>query len=400
MSDLTAQASEAFGRSGAVRERELERGDGWARARLELHDEACPLVVDVVASTRAAPSRVLYMLPGGGLSFESNFFTPRDRNIAHFMRGHGYLVIGVSPREDGLDPASPASNDASLARWGFAKRKQDIHGVIATVDRWLGLPHDLLGHSAGGAQALDHAATYAGGPGKVMVLDTTGPYDPVAEPTYAANALATLEAYEQLLAQGRFTIDAAGGLRALVAAAASDPLGDSGVPRAVGGGFTGSFTRAGLVHYGLIHTSRLPGPTTPLTGLPQSWFYEQGHLAGQYTFAADPQQDRFDLTHTPLAVFEDALAALGSGLVTTAAMRDLLAIWSGAPAYVIDWSNIRAKVVWINTALGRGDHPRGAQLIAEAGNADVRFRVVPGYGHADPVFGRRAEADVWPLLLE
>ncbi|XYI01053.1 hypothetical protein ACMHYB_15395 [Sorangium sp. So ce1128] len=219
------------------------------------------------------------------------------------------------------------------------------------------------------------------------------------EPTYAANALATLGAYEQLLAQGRFTIDAAGGLRALIAAAASDPLGDSGVPRAAGGSFTGSFTRAGLVHYGLIHTNRLPGPTTPLTGLPQNWFYEQGHLAGQYTFAADPQQDRFELTHTPLAVFEDALAELGSGLVTTAAMRDLLAVWSGAPAYVIDWSNIQAKVVWVNTELGRGDHPRGAQLIAEAGNADVRFRVVPGYGHADPVFGRRAEADVWPLLL-
>ncbi|WP_437736401.1 hypothetical protein [Sorangium sp. So ce1335] len=398
MNDLAAQASEALGRSGAVRE--IERGPGWARVQIEVHDEAYPLVVDVVASTRAAPSRVIYMLPGGGLNFESNFFTPRDRNIAHFMRDHGYLVIGISPREDSLDPASPAPGDAALEGWGLAKRKQDIRDVIAAVDRWLGLPHDLLGHSAGGAHALDVAATYTDGPGKVMVLDTTGPYDPVTEPAYAANAQATLDAYAQLLAQGQLTIDSASGLRALLAAAADDPLGDSGVPRAIAGGPAGTFTRSGLVHYGLIHTNRLPGPTTPLTGLPQNWFYEQGHLAGQYTFAAAPQQDRFGLTHTPLAVFEDALDELGSGLVPTATMRDLLAVWAGAPAYTIDWSNIDAQVVWVNTELGRGDHPRGAQLIEEGGNADVRFSVVPGYGHADPVFGQRAHIDVWPLLLE
>ncbi|WP_437817642.1 hypothetical protein [Sorangium sp. So ce1078] len=393
--DLAAQASEAFGRSGAIRE--IERGEGWARVQIEVHDEAYPLVVDVVASTHVAPSRVLYMLPGGGLNFTGNFFTPRDRNITHFMRDHGYLVVGISPREDGIDPAS---SDASLEHWGLAKRKQDIRNVIATVDRWLGLPHDILGHSAGGGHALDYAATYAGRLGKVMVLDTTGPYDPAAAPAYAANAQRSLAAYEQLLAAGRFTIDAAGGLEGLIAAAVTDPLGDSGVPRAIAGSFAGDFTRSGLVHYALIHTNQLPGPTTPLTGLPQNWFYEQGHLAGQYTFAADPQRDGFHLTHAPLAVFEDALAELGSGVVTTATMRDLLAVWSGASAYVIDWGNIKAKVVWVNTELGRGDHPLGAQLIEGAGHADVRFSVVPGYGHADPVYGRSAEVDVWPLLLE
>src|SRR6266545_4608830 len=69
-------------------------GPDWVHTRFAVHDETYPLVVDVVASTTIQPSRVVYMLPGGGLNFDCNFFTPRDRNIAHFLRHHGYLVVG------------------------------------------------------------------------------------------------------------------------------------------------------------------------------------------------------------------------------------------------------------------------------------------------------------------
>ncbi|MFE2552642.1 hypothetical protein ACFXGI_29420 [Streptomyces sp. NPDC059355] len=80
-------------------------------------------------------------------------------------------------------------------------------------------------------------------------------------------------------------------------------------------------------------------------------------------------------------------------------MRDLAAIWAGdGTTYRIAWDRIRAEVVWVNTALGRGDRPSGADLIRAAGNDRVTFTVVPGYGHGDAVWSRTAAADVWSLF--
>lgn len=66
--------------------------------------------------------------------------------------------------------------------------------------------------------------------------------------------------------------------------------------------------------------------------------------------------------------------------------------------YRIDWSAIRADVVWVNAELGRGDHDLGARLI-QAGGARVDYRVVPGYGHGDVVWAPGAAQEIWPLLL-
>ena len=54
----------------------------------------------------------------------------------------------------------------------------------------------------------------------------------------------------------------------------------------------------------------------------------------------------------------------------------------------------------MNAALGRGDHPHGAELIRQAGNENVRFTVVPGYGHGDPVWSTTAAEDYWELLTD
>ncbi|MFD9633326.1 hypothetical protein [Streptomyces violascens] len=82
------------------RDTRVEHGDGWAHTRFTAGGQGVPLGVDVVADTRRPPTGIAFLLPGGGLNFAANFFTPRAHNLAHHLRGTGRLVVGISPRED------------------------------------------------------------------------------------------------------------------------------------------------------------------------------------------------------------------------------------------------------------------------------------------------------------
>jgi pimeloyl-ACP methyl ester carboxylesterase len=361
-----------------VEVREREHGAGWNRIRIAVHDATVPLVVDIVADTRRAPSRLAYLLPGGGLDFRSDFFTPTAHNVTHHLREHGYLVIGISPRENDATAAD------ITAAWGLAAHKRDAHAVIDAIDTALHVPYDLLGHSAGAALALDLAANAPRRLRRVMVLDTTGPY----EGALAERAAQARIALDALIEGGAYSTDP--GLKGLLARAVADPNGASAVPRPVDP--STRFTHAGLAHFALVHTGRLPGLA--------NWAYEQGFSAGTFAFGALPSEDRFTLAHTPLSVWANVTNALGGGLQPNALLRDLTGIWAGdEDTYRIDWAGIDAEVAWVNAALGRGDHPLGAELIRAGGNSRVRFGVVPGYGHGDVVWGADAGRDVWPLLL-
>ncbi|MEV7522095.1 hypothetical protein [Streptomyces sp. NPDC091371] len=357
-------------------------GDGWIRLTLPLDDGGpAPVTVDVLADTARPPHGIAYLLPGGGLNFAADFFTPGgpgDPGLAHELRRQGLLVVGVTPREDAAAPGD------ITAEWGLAAHRRDLARVVGALDSVLRLPYQYVGHSAGAALALD-AASHDDSPRlrRVVVLDTTGPYTG----ELAVRAAATRDAYAAQLAQGTYAVDP--GLAGLVARAVTDPAGASPAPWPPHPSLR--FTHAGLAHFALIHTALLPGAA--------NWIYRQGHSAGSYAFGATPAEDRFTLTHTPLATWHAATSALGSGLLPTALMRDLAAVWAGDEAtYRIGWDRIRAEVVWVNTALGRGDHPRGAELIRAAGNDRVSFTVVPGYGHGDAVWSTTAAQDVWSLL--
>ncbi|MEJ3745673.1 hypothetical protein WEI85_20570 [Actinomycetes bacterium KLBMP 9797] len=365
----------------AVVVRETERGPDWVRVQLVRTDEAYPVAVDVLVGTGAAPRRTAYLLPGGGLNFAANFFTPRVHNLAHDLRRQGYLVIGVTPREDSL-PA--LSNDPVAGGWGLAAHRRDLAAVAAVVNRVTGLPHDVLGHSAGAALALSYAGTGPAGLGRVLVLDTTGPFDPVAEADLRQRAAQSRDVVAGLLGTTH-AVDTANARRTLLRAVAADPLGDSGVARPAGG----TFTWAGLLHFQLIRTRDAGGVF--------NWIYEPSVHAGEYAFGAAPAQDAFALRHATVALVAEATDNLGSGMLPTALLRDLFALWSG-DAGLVDWAGIEAPVTWVNMGEGRGDHPYGARPIAEGGNPDVTFTVVPGYGHGDPVWGVHADRDVWPLL--
>ncbi|MFE9564294.1 hypothetical protein ACFYM0_24655 [Streptomyces sp. NPDC006487] len=354
-------------------------GDGWIRLTLPREDGGpAPVTVDVIADTRRTPRGIAYLLPGGGLNFGSVFFTPSDLNLAHRLRREGLLVVGVTPREDAAT-AQDIGPD-----WGLAAHRRDLAAVVEALEAAFGLPYQYVGHSAGALLALD-AAAHDDSPRltRVVALDTTGPYSG----DLAVRAAQTRDAYAAGIAEGAYATDP--GLAALVARAVTDPAGPSDVPWPPDPGLR--FTNAGLAHYALVRTSLLPGPA--------NWIHTQGHAAGSYAFGATPAGDRFALAHAPLATWHAAATALGSGLIPTALMRDLAAVWAGdEKTYAIDWERISAEVVWINTELGRGDHARGPRLIRAGGNRRVRFTVLPGYGHGDPVWSQTAAADVWSLL--
>ncbi|MFD6886090.1 hypothetical protein [Streptomyces sp. NPDC059957] len=354
-------------------------GDGWIRLTLPLDDGGpAPVTVDVIADTRRAPRGIAYLLPGAGLNFGSAFFTPSDLNLAHRLRRDGLLVVGVTPRED-----AATAQDIGPDR-GLAAHRRDLAAVVEALDGALGLPYQYVGHSAGALLGLD-AAAHDASPRltRVVALDTTGPYSG----DLAVRAAQTRDVYEARLAEGAYATDP--GLAALVARAVTDPAGPSEVPWPPDPGLR--FTNAGLAHYVLVRTTLLPGPA--------DWIHTQGHAAGSYAFGATPAADRFGLTHTPLATWHAAAAALGSGLVPTALARDLAAVWAGdEKTYAIGWERISAEVVWINTELGRGDHTRGPRLIRAGGNQQVRYTVVPGYGHGDPLWSDTAAADAWSLI--
>ncbi|MEC4571917.1 hypothetical protein [Streptomyces virginiae] len=357
-------------------------GDGWIRLTLPLDDGGpAPVTVDVIADTARAPRGIVYLLPGGGLNFAAEFFTPGgrgDHNLAHELRRRGLLVVGVTPREDAAAPADVG------AEWGLESHRRDLAGVVDALDRVLELPYQYAGHSAGAALALD-AASHDTSPRlrRVVALDTTGPYTG----DLALRAADTRDAYATRLAQGVPFVDP--GLAAVIAKAVADPDGVSAAPWPPDPALR--FTHAGLAHFALIRTANLPGPA--------NWIYTRGHSAGTYTFGATPAEDRFALTHTPVATWHAATSALGSGLLPAALMRDLAAVWAGDDStYEIAWDRITAEVVWVNTELGRGDHPRGAELIRAGGNEHVSFTVVPGYGHGDAVWATAAASDVWSRL--
>jgi pimeloyl-ACP methyl ester carboxylesterase len=327
-----------------------EQLSGAVRA---LH-EACrelPVTVEVFTRGVARADRVAVLLPGGGLNARASFTVGRNRGLAEYLGAHGYLPVGITPREDTQDLSGAAD-------WGLAGHRTDAERALALVEEHLGLPYELLGHSAGAALALDLAAQPGCGARRVLVLDTTGPYDPQREPELVARADALCTELRQRLAAGELTLDP--GLKA-----AFESAGDA------------TDLRARLT-FALTRTNEVPGPA--------NWIYHRGHSAGGDALSLD--------------VWSEAMSELGSGVQPLALLRDLAALWAGREdVYRIDWSAIRADLVWINAEHGRGDHDLGPRLV-RAGGARVEYRVVPGAGHADVVWGRAAEHAVWPLLLE
>ena len=361
---------------------------------LALDDEAYPLTVDIVACGHKAPQKIAYFLPGGGTNFQSSFFSPREDNLSQFFCEQGYLVVGVTPREESI-PAD--TQDLSFTQsWGMARHRRDIRSIVQRVQGTLALPYEMLGHSYGASSALDYASHYSAELERVIALDIYS-IDPASDPTGIAQAQATYAAHVTLLEQGQF-VDPANAQAGVFAQLTPEAhMADSGASREAYG-VPGNFTNDGLIYISLIYNAQLPGIHSNLTGLAGDWPLKQSVFAGTYSFAPDPLDDVFAFNYLERSTLTAASAAARSGLIPLAFARDYWAVVAGHSAYSIDWTAIKTRLVWLNAELAYGAQTFGARAAAAAGNSHVQVGIIPGYGHGDMLLSRSARKDVWRLL--
>jgi pimeloyl-ACP methyl ester carboxylesterase len=369
-------------------------GRDWSWLQFEVYDEAYPLTIDIVASKHEEPRRIIYFLPGGGTNFQASFFSPVEANLAHDFRERGYLVIGITPREDSI---AYGTQDFSFTQtWGMDKQRADVRSIIANVQRVLPLPYEVLGHSYGASTALDYASKYSHELERVIALDIYS-IDPELDPQGVAQAEATRATHVELLNQGTY-VDPGGADAPLLSMWTDEERSaDSGVSREELG-VPGNFTNESLYYFALIYAGDLPGLHSSATGLSGDWPMFQGTFAGTYTLDPDPLADTYVLTHVDESTLLTSSAASGSGLYSIAFARDYWSVVAGNPEYAIDWSAITTKLVWMNCELGYGTQTHGAELARKAGNAEVEVFIIPGYGHGDVLSSRSADKDAWELL--
>ena len=376
-----------------VRDQSVNENLTWVEA--DFYDEPYPLTLNVVAAKYPFPAKVIYLLPASGLNFRSSFFTPIEESLASYLATNGYLVVGITPREDNV----PIEADPGImAKWGMLKHREDVHKIIQLVQELVRMPYDVLGHSLGAITALDYAGAYSNKQFRSIMLLDIPAFDPVRQRDKIACARLALKACHQLLKDNVYWDTSIADYRLLMAAATFYPDVDSGQPR-IGLGLPGNFTFNGLLHFSLIFSASLPGIITELTGLPQEWPMVQGNTAGDYEFASTPPEDRFELTRTDVDRLRQALAEVKSGTAPVALLRDYTSAIANLQDYRIHWAGIQEKVTWLNGELGMGAQTFGAKLIWGSGNTNVTVAVIPGYGHVDLIYSETAREDVWSRLL-
>lgn len=365
----------------------------WSWFELNYSDETYPLTVDFVGSNFQCAQKVVYLLPGGGVNFRSSFFTPVDDNLAQFFRKAGYLVVGITPREDNV-PSAPSYG--CMADWGLHKHTSDIRKIIGIVQAKLRLPYRVVGHSFGAAYALDYAGYPVCGLEKIIALDIYSFAPDDAEDV--DNSDISYTAFLDLMGQGEYADSSYSDIKSLMLISMLFPDIDSGESRE-GLGLPGNFTFEGLLYFSMIFSADLPGIHTPLTGLAGDWPLVQSYAAGEYAFAEIPQNDQYRLTCSSMSTLREASFKVGSGLVPSALYRDFFAVNAYNGECSINWAGINKPVLWVNTELGYGSNIYGATLIRNSGNSNVLVAVVPGYGHLDILSGRNAKVDVWGWFL-
>lgn len=366
----------------------------WTWVEFDYFDEKYPLTIDILFSNKKLPERVIYLVAPSGYNFRCNYFTPQSHNIAHFMRKNGYLVIGITFREDHL-PLDQA--DASITKWGLAKHRQDMHKVISAIQSVVPLPYELLGQAISAVCILDYAAHYSNPKFKRVIILDTDSFDPNIVPMKVEYAKLSYSAACQLINQGVYVNGFVKSMKDLIFAAMLYPEADSGQARP---GLPGNFTYEGLLHFSLINTAYLPGLYTPLTGLPGEWVMIQGAAAGYYQFSQDPLDDDYDLLHTEIQTLALVANQIGEGSIPIALDRDMYAVMALNGAYTIDWSGIKEEVVMVNGQFSSGEQVYYGTQIRNAGNPNVTINVIPGYAYVDLLYGANAEQDVWRYFLD
>ncbi len=360
----------------------------WKLVEFKWFDEKIPLSLSFFWRKESKIDKIVYFLPGSGMNFRGNFFTPLDRNLALFFSERGYLVIGITPREDNVIYFFQKCD--FMKDWGLKKHKKDIRKVISLIEEKADLPYEILGFSAGAFYALDYAATFYKDLllKKIIVLDAVGEYDPVKEKDLKEKAEITENAIKNLIEKEKIYVDnSLALLKILILIESLFPYISSGVERI---NHSGCFTLEGLLYFTAIYTNRLEGPTTKYTNLPENWYYEQGWCNGTYIFKENPRKDIYFLKKTKVFTLKKAALKAKSGIYPYKSLQDIFSVIGGGRNYSIPYQTIRCEVLWINSELGMGNHTFCLKKIKEP-----NFILIKGYGHADLIYAKEAEKEVW-----
>ena len=357
----------------------------WSWLEVSFKDEQYPLTVDFLGSNFSEAKKVVYMLPGGGVNFASSFFTPMDNNLAQFFRKAGYLVVGITPREDSV-PAG-ITDYSFMATWGMDKHEADIETIISVIQKRINKPYRVLGHSFGAAYALDYASKYKDNPD----LASIPPEKVIALDIYSYNSLDqaadSYELFNQKAAQPPYADASYTDMKSLALISLLLPKIDSGVPRLDFG--PGNFTFEGLLYSSLIWSTSSVQET--------DWPLVQSYAAGVYIPAWCPLFDIYYLTKSDINTIRSASFMVGSGLVPYAVYRDWFAVnsYNTCATYRINWLDIMVPVIWLNTELGYGTNRYGGDQIGASGPVGDDENGILGYGHLDILLSRTAQRDVW-----
>lgn len=337
------------------------------------------LGVHLIKKAGTEPEELMVMLPGTGLKFKTNFLLPEDHNLALYLAGRGFEVVGIDYRYTVL-PYDPAANYSYLNDMGIAQHAMDTGLAVTFAQHITNIRnYRVLGHSLGGIVAVDYAARYSHDKHLkgIIVLDVIGRFNPVTEPQMVQMSRDGYNATVQQVQSGQYANLEVLGFGQLAAAAQSNPDGDSGVPNPFVPGT--NLTNVQLILSALIYSSQLPG----------NFYYVQGFCAGDMING---------LYHSPIELLYNA--ASNGTIYPMVVDKDFNGLFANVPgSYQIQYSKIKAPVLWLNTELGFGDRPYTALLIRQGGNHNVVFKVVPGYGHADLVYSSTAKQDVWVPYL-
>lgn len=343
-----------------------------------------PLTVSFLGSNFSTPRGVVYLLPGGGMNFRASFFTPADDNLAQYFRNAGYLVIGITPREDKVP--STAAPYSCMKDWGMKRHVDDIAEVIARIQNspaFSGRKFRVLGHSFGASFALDYLDKYdSWALEKVIALDI---YKVSDDEVFSRGSVEIFsDPYNYL---GSYADTSYADLRTLMFVSLLLP--DVPASPALVPGLPGAFTYEGFLYYSLIESSELDAVELG------DWPLRKGYAAGLYDRNApeNPGDDAYGMSVTSMCTLRDASLKLGSGVVPFAVYRDYFA--ANAPyyysgVYSLDW-NLPAKVLWLNTEFGYGSR------FADYGAASV----IPGLGHLDVLANKSyVKSSCWKYLVQ
>jgi hypothetical protein len=342
---------------------------------------AYPVTVDFLGSNFSSPRGIVYMLPGGGMSFKSSFLTPTDDNLAQYFRKSGFLVVGITPREDSVP--SSVTDYAFMSTWGMGQHLADIKKIIKTVQAsslCAGKPFRVLGHSFGAAYALDYASKCASlgapTPEEVIALDIYSFADGSNESAHSATSFAD---FTDLLNQGYYADASYADLKLLMLISALLPDVISTEAYDETGRY---FTYQGFLYYSLIESWLLPSVQYG------DWPLARSYVAGRYNLSACPMFDSYTMYYTNICTLRDASLKIGSGLVPNAVYRDFFAANAYNGYYGISWNTLNTNLLWVNTQLGYNEYKAGAKYVydrfaAEGKPYSVLTMTLCGFGHLD-----------------